>query len=300
MLFRFNAIRFWAWLLVPCAVGLLVLVLPDLDAERPRLLDAPDGSQRVISLVPAITGTLVALDATEGLVGRSDWCSGSRAIDKIPAMGTLLTPQLESIALAQPATVLADGSMAAGLDALSAIAPVQVLPWLRAEEVAASVRVLGEMLERGEQAERLASGFDRLAEATPAADAPRVLLALEGSLQQGEVWYIRPHSLHGEALAMAGYRNAIEEPITGPPVLSLEGLLQLSPDAIVVLGAAPITERERSKTLARWSVFTTLDAVREGNVAVLGGPELLSTGPDVLALPDRLRETLRAFAVGSP
>jgi ABC-type Fe3+-hydroxamate transport system substrate-binding protein len=96
---------------------------------------------------------------------------------------------------------------------------------------------------------------------------------------------------------MAGYRNAVEEPITGPPVLSLERLLQLSPDAIVVLSALPVTEHERAQWIEQWSVFSTLDAVKAEKIAVLGGAQTLSTGPQVLTLPERLREALRFMGV---
>jgi len=297
MPFRISWERSWRWVAVLIAACLFALALTRSTAGDDTVQATLSQKAGFISLVPGITETLVALEETEALVGRSDWCVGPEAVERLPSMGSLLTPNLESIALVQPATVLADGSAAAGLDDLSAIARVEVLPWLRAAEVASSVRRLGEMLGREEPSERLAEDFDALAKAQPEEDAPRVLLALQGSLQQGEVWYIRPHSLHGEALAMAGYRNAVEEPISGPPVLSLERLLQLSPDAIVVLSALPVTEHERAQWIEQWSVFSTLEAVKGGKVTVLGGAETLSTGPLVLNLPKRLRESLRSMGV---
>lgn len=281
-----------SWLLAGLLTAIvLVALLVRGPARAPAVAEGPP---RLVSLAPQITETIAELGAQDQLVGRSDWCSLPVSVTALPAMGSALTPNLEAIAAARPTLVLVERAPSISTADLQGLAPVEALPWLSLPDVLASVRRLGVLLERPEQAEQLARSLgESLSETPPAEGAPRVLLALAGEgLGRGEVWYIKRNSLHGAALHAAGARNAVDEPVAGAPVLSVEALLALDPDAIVLLAAQRLDPSEREAALEPWKALQPLTAVQRGKVAVLGGPELLSTGPSMLDFVHELQHAL--------
>jgi ABC-type hemin transport system substrate-binding protein len=272
-------------------VGMLLLLL---GCGGPAETVAPTS---FVSLSPGITETLGALGAVDRLVGRSDWCLLPAEAQALPAMGSALTPRFEALAAAQPVTVLVDGSAGTRLEELRALGAVEVLPWLSREEVIGSVRRLGVLTGREASAEALAARFEAaLSDAPPAGEVARVLVVLGGmGLDAGEVWFVRRDSLHGAMLHGAGARNAVDRDIGGAPRLSLEAVLALDPDAVVVLVQAVLDEAARAQIVADWERLAPMAAVRAGRVRVIDGPATLSPGPTVLALTRQLRETLQAM-----
>jgi iron complex transport system substrate-binding protein len=210
----------------------------------------------------------------------------------LPAVGSSLTPAFERIAALRPTHILLDASAGNQVEALRALAPVEVLPWLTVDEVVSSTRRLGALSGRVEAAEVLAHRLARLRVA-PGADAPRVLLVLgDGGMPSTDVWFIRRNSLHGAALQAAGARNAVDEDVPGQPVLSVEALLKLDPPTVIVLSTAPASAEFEARVKSVWSAMTPLRAVRDGRVAVVSGPGSLSTGPTILGTVESLRAAL--------
>lgn len=247
---------------------------------------------RLASLSPALTETVAALGALDQLVARSDFCTVPPQVQRLPAAGTALTPNLESLARLRPSRILIDGSTGSKQGDLAKLATVEQLPWLTAEQVAASTRRLGALVGRTERAERLATELEAAMQTDPPSSGPQVLAVLGGlNLQDGEVWYIRRDSLHGAALHAAGARNALNADASGPPSLSLEALIELDPPAIIVLDGSPDGER-RDEILRDWQRLSTLRAVRDDKVLVVTGANILSTGPTILKTVDALRDAV--------
>lgn len=252
---------------------------------------------RLISLNPQITHTLGELGAIDRMVGRSDYCTHPPQVLALPTVGTALTPNLEKIAGLQPTAILVDAGVGNHTDDLRAVGPVQVLPWLTVDDAVASAVRLGELVGDPGGGRALSQRFATLEVPAPN-EGPRVLFALGGGdLQDGRVWFIRPDSLHGAALHAAGFRNAVDASPGGAPELSLERLVQLDPDAIVVLTTTPVDDAVRDEVTETWSRMRTLTAVKRGRVGVVGGPMAMSTGPAVVDLVDALRAELNRIGV---
>lgn len=248
-------------------------------------------SPRWVSLTPAVTETIAALGREDVLVGRSEWCTLPPSVAELPAVGSALTPELERIARLQPTAIVVDGSDGIDTAPLGRIAPVTVLPWLTVGQVADSVERLGSALDRDEEAAGLAARFRALDVAAPA-DGPEVLFVMAEDPRQGDIWYVRPDSLHGSILHAAGARNALPPPQSGAPTLSLEGLLALNPDGIVVLTPRPVDDTVRAEILANWAPLEPLSAVQKQRIRVLGGPTVMPTGPSLLDTTEALRAEL--------
>lgn len=281
------------------AAGLAVVAAVAVLAFRaapPEPTAGIDG--RLVTLSPPITQTVVALGAVDQLVGRSDWDTRPASILHLPAVGSTLAPNLEAIVGLAPTAVLTEQVQAGRAEELRAVAPTVELPWLTLADVQASVRSVGALTGHDRDAATLADRFADVLDVAPPADGPTLLLTLGvDDLPRGQLWFIKPDSLHGHLVPAVGLRHALQGPVDGAPVLGVEALLALDPDVIVILSAEDgVTPQRRAELVAAFDALTPLTAVQRHAIGVLSGPEVMDTGPGILDLVPRLRAELDAIA----
>ncbi len=285
--------RLWVLLaLSALVVVLLALVWRSSPVDAPA--PAPASGFRVVSLSPALTETLFAIGAGDQVAGVSDYCDYPRAARERPRAGTSITPRYEAIVKLAPSLIVTEDAVNTRPEELERLAPTMALPWLSLDDVVAGTRELGHLTGHAEQAKQLARQLRQALDVAPPKGAPRVLLVLGyGASKLDEVWFIRRNSLHGAALRAAGARNAVAKDVVGQPRLSLEQLLVLDPDAVIVLlNDSSVSERAVER---EWGKLSVLRAVQQGKVAVLQAPEAFSNGPRILQLVDRLKKSLRSL-----
>ncbi|MFT7519818.1 MAG: iron complex transport system substrate-binding protein [Kiritimatiellia bacterium] len=254
---------------------------------------------RLVSLSPSVTETLAVLGASDLQVARSAWCNWPPEVQDLPIVGSGLTPDYEAIVAARPSHILVEASGSAPVEDLRALAITEALPWLTLEEVTGSVVRIGELTGRQAKADKLVGRLqERLAVPEAGPSAPTVLLVLGGDgLGERPPWFIKKNSLHGMALNALGVRNAVPEEVAGAPTLSIERLIQLDPDVIVVLIPGQPDAAARQRAMHAFDHLEPLRAPREGRVAALGSARLLTTGPGILDYVDELEQTLRPLGV---
>jgi iron complex transport system substrate-binding protein len=256
------------------------------------------GPARIVSLAPAITETLFEIGAGDSVIAVSDYCDSPAAARTRQRVGTSITPNYEAIARLSPTLVLGESNVSARVRELEALARTRLLPWLTLPEITSSIRELGQLTGRTQPAEALAKRLSARLSVPEPQNGPRVLLVLGNeSYEASEIWFIRKNSLHGAALAAAGARNAVAETVSGPPRLSTERLLQLDPDAIVILTRPKSTAAASKRVASGFERLTTLRAVREGHLAVLETELAFSNGPRIVFLVDAIRKELEALGV---
>jgi iron complex transport system substrate-binding protein len=116
-----------------------------------------------------------------------------------------------------------------------------------------------------------------------------VLAETPGKL--AEILFVKRNSVHGAVLYAAGARNAVDEDVPGIPRLSVERLITLDPDGIIVL-STNANDAERAALLADFTRITPLSAVKSNHLSVLVAPETFSVGPRILSFADRLSQEL--------
>lgn len=253
----------------------------------------------VVSLTPAITETVVSLAGVGQLIGVSDYCKLPGGA-QLPRLGSSLTPRFEAIAALRPALILCDDSAAAKSKELSALAETRVLPWLTLNEVTGSIRRIGQLLGQRPAGDALAQRLRERLSKPPPADAPRVLLLLGYDPDRpAELWFIRRNSLHGAALAAAGARNAVDRDVPGLPRLSVEELIRLDPDQVLVIPPPGSSLAARQAILRAINELSPLRAVKEARVGVLTGATQ-SVGPSILELVDSLARMLQKMTGPRP
>jgi ABC-type Fe3+-hydroxamate transport system substrate-binding protein len=251
------------------------------------------GARRVVSLSPAITETLFAIGAGEQLVGVSDYCNYPEAAKKLPRTGTALTPGYEAIVRLSPTLILCEAAASAPRRELTALGVTKFIPWLSLEDIVASTRLLGALTAQAAAADVLATKlWDGLAVAE-APNGPRVLVVLgEGTGKLSEIYFIKQNSIHGAALRAAGARNAVAGDVPGVPRLSIEELLRLDPDAIIVLVAPTPSAASDADILHDYEALEPLTARKNQRIVVLKSDEAFADGPRILTLSEQLKQKL--------
>lgn len=255
---------------------------------------APGRSPRIVSLSPAITETLFALGVGDEVVGVDERCDYPPEAAKIARVGAGISPDLEAIVLLKPTLIVGEATTGLSGATLTPLAPAHLLPWLTSSEILRGVRELGALVDRRQAAEALASRMERRLVVTPPANAPRVLMLLADKPGRVDpIYFVKPGSLHDTLLIAAGARNAVEGPVQGAPILSIEEILRLDPDAIVILVADDeLSPEARDQFVADYRSLPSLRAVRDNRVRVLHGGILFVTGPRVLAVIDQVAAAL--------
>lgn len=292
---------------VPLPVPVLVLLLSILGGAAAwviqdrlgsgRSLTPSTSGVRIASLSPAVTEVIFALGAEDRLIAVSDYCVIPPSDSLLVRAGTALTPNYEALARLRPTHILAEESKQAPHEELSAIAPTEMLPWLTLEDLIGSVLRIGQILQLEPAARSLAERLRTKLDVAVPVDGPRVLLAMAHAPGQlTECWFIRDNSIHGHALRAAGAQNAVPGEVHGMPRISLERVLQLDPDVILMISSASdLSADAGSQLIADWKRITPLTAARTNRIGWIAGDSLFFTGPAAMRLADRLREALAAL-----
>lgn len=272
------------------------------DAARPATAAQPASpkASRIVSMAPSLTE--IVFDAGLGgrVFGVSDFATWPPEVAKVPRLGGLFNPNLERLTELQPELVLlhASAEKAKAHTARLKI-PTLALKTDTLDDVFACYRAIGEAT--GEEA-RFEARAKHLRAALEQARAPSdarpvsVLLvvgrdpgALTGMTSVGEGAFL------DALLELAGGQNAAStlQPGSAWPKVSAEQLLAQPPEAIIELRPGlKGGDAARAEVLKPWQALGELEAVKQGRVVVLTGPQLLLPGPRMAQTVRDLREAL--------
>ena len=252
IIFRIQAHRRSAIPLLSC----VLLVAPVTGACRPEQVpqggiividDAGDTvrlaapARRVVSLIPATTELLFAIDAGPAVVGRTSYCDYPAAAKTVPDLGDGIKPNIEAVIASRPDLVILynSGQNAGVVGRLRELG----VPALRLNTDALSsvprlAQMLGKLTGREAAADSVAAVFDTaLASATRPARGrrPKVLLL---------VWEQPPMTIGrgsflNELLERAGGQNLFADVAGTDGVVSIEAVAARDPDLIFTTAEGP-------------------------------------------------------------
>lgn len=262
-------------------------------------------TMRVVSLSPAMTQMLVDLGLGDRIVGRTPFCDS--VPETVPIVGSLLDVDYEKL-LATAPTHLVIQPAATGTDpeverlaeahhwvlieqGLDRLADVDAfLTQFVAHLELPSSPALDALAARCESHAKTIRGLTMPAPARSPGTTPTRTVLLVGTdppTAAGNDTFV------SEMLVAAGGANAVEGP--GYPELSLEDLVKLNPDAILVLRELALSDDERS-ALLRTLVSAKTEAAAAGRVELFVDPGVMlpsTKAPEVVA---RLRAVLDRWA----
>jgi cobalamin transport system substrate-binding protein len=235
---------------------------------------------RVVSLLPAATEVLVALEASDHLVARTDYDQDSR-LHALPNLGRTLEPSAETLLALDPDLVILPAFVQAQIQLLRLFQDrdIEVLrPRLHSiADLYSLIDTLGVLLNEQTRGQQLRAGIQRELEAVRSAarsDGVRALFV---------VWPEPPrvaanHTFVQEIMEVAGARNVVAD-LEGWPELSLEEILRRDPDLILL----PTGDGQGITTewLARQPGWREVRAVRTGRVFAVHTDLFNRPGPQV-------------------
>jgi ABC-type Fe3+-hydroxamate transport system substrate-binding protein len=199
---------------------------------------------RVVSLSPAFTELIFALDAGDRLVGRTAWCDHPPEAARVPSVGDGLNPNIEAVAARAPDLVVlyastANGPATARLRALGI--PTRTLPLDRLADVPAAARALGPALGIAARAESAAATFAAALDSARAAARPLVGARLLLLAWDQPPVVIGGGSFQHELVTLAGGENVFGDVVQPSAQVTIETIAARDPDLVLLLDpqAAP-------------------------------------------------------------
>jgi iron complex transport system substrate-binding protein len=242
---------------------------------------------RVVSLVPTLTETVVALGAGDLLVGIGEYDPGVPGRPDVPRLGDAFSVSLEALTALEPDVVLVNGTrIAARLAPIEPAIRVEVLPTDRLEDVVAAIERLGEITDKPLSARALS---DRLAAALTSARTraseresrvPSVLVVV----QRRPLYTAGAGSYLHELLEAVGARNAAGDIAEAWPVISDESVVARAPDIVLDASSGTSDPDVEPEPLTGLPNARVLVLGPESECLFRAGPRL----PDALELLERL------------
>jgi len=247
---------------------------------------------RIVSLVPAITETLFALDLADRVVGVSTYCDDLPPAAALAKVGTFTEPVAEAIVSLHPDLVLTSPSPG-NETAVRAIertgvkvAVVQSEGGLReARSAMLEVAALVGAVEAGKRlVARIDSHLAAIQSAAATLDRPvaAIVVGREPLVLAG------PGSYLGELLVLAGGTN-VADAIGGRwPRVGMEFLVASAPEVIFDLSVSMGETLRGTDAAQAWSSLPSLPAVASGRVIADNASMLLRPGPRLAEAADVL------------
>jgi iron complex transport system substrate-binding protein len=267
---------------------------------------AKPAPRRIIAVAPSSAELLFALGLGDRVVGVGEYVAWPPEATRLPRLGGLLDPRLETVVALHPdLAVLLPSERELG-ERLSALGiEVLVVPHETIADVSRSARALARRAGVPAAGERFARAFERdlapvkLAKGKPTGSGgrPRVLLVAERERGQlAQLLLAGPGTFLDELLTRAGGTNAVADSPLAWPQVSLEEVVARRPDLIIDLVGRTLADDEAARFAADWRRVPGLPAGRL-RVAVVAGDWALVPGP---RLPILYRELQRALLTAAP
>jgi ABC-type Fe3+-hydroxamate transport system substrate-binding protein len=264
----------------PAAPLAVALAFALAGAPRAHAADAPaPQAHRIVSMNPSLTRILVALGAADALVGVDDFSAKAEPrVAKLPRVGGLYAPSLESVVALRPDLVVIVPSVQqrdfrARLETLAI--PVLDLDPVTFDQVLDTIRELGRRVGREEAARARVDAItrtrDAVRRATAGRPAPRTVLVL----QREPLFVVGKGTFIDEMIAAAGATNLGAELGGKWPRASAEWLVAAAPEVLLDSDSDP------TPAASYWSRWPSLPAVAHGRVVAVDAGDVTLPGPDL-------------------
>jgi iron complex transport system substrate-binding protein len=257
------------------------------DGARTVRLAGP--ARRVISLIPSATETLMALGATDRLVGRTRY-DVAPELAALPSVGGGIDPSVEAIVALAPDLVLAweNDERRAVPGKLAALGiPVFSLRTVDTTDVFRGIANLGRLTGRDSAATELAARMRGELDAVRRSVAGRPRPAVMYVVFNDPPMTAGPDTFIGQLIAVAGGRSVFEDERALWPTVAMEEIVRRRPDLVVL----PVGEFRANavSTLRERAGWRDVDAVRAGRIATVPANLLSRPGPNIGAAARALR-----------
>ena len=260
------------------------------DAGHSVHLAAP--AQRVVSLVPSVTETIIALGTGDRIVGRTEYDRDS-SLAAVPLIGRGLSPSVEAIIELRPDLVVVwasdkRGDLRGQLE--RARIPVIAFEVQDTTDAFRVVAVMGEALGRQAAGSRLMDSLRASLKETASIAAKRSRRRVFYVVYNDPPMTAGPGTFIDQLLDIAGADNVFDDAASKWPTVSLEEVVKRDPDIVVLpVGEMSAQVGERLRSTAGWR---DLRAVKNGCLALVDADLVNRPGTNVAIAARRLEVLL--------
>ena len=233
-------------------------------------------AQRIVAMSPHVTELLFAAGGGERIVGAVTYSDYPEAARKIPRIGTNRQIDMERVIAMKPDLIVAwmHGSSERQIDTLRQLGiPIFHSEPLKLDGIADNVQRLGQLLGTENVAQPAAAQIRAQFVALTKQYASRPPVRMFYQVWDKPLYTLSGGSIVTDAMRVCGGVNIFADLKVTAPVVSIEGVLQADPEAI--FGTA---EKDYGG-VTLWKHYTTMKAVRNGNLFTLDGELLNRAGP---------------------
>jgi len=233
-------------------------------------------AQRIVAMSPHVTELLFAAGGGERIVGAVTYSAYPEAAKKIPRIGTNRQIDMERVIAMKPDLIVAwmHGSSERQIDTLRQLGiPIFHSEPLKLDGIADNVQRLGQLLGTENVAQPAAAQIRAQFAALTKQYASRPPVRMFYQVWDKPLYTLSGGSIVTDAMRVCGGVNIFADLKVTAPVVSIEGVLQADPEAI--FGTA---EKDYGG-VTLWKQYTTMKAVRNGNLFTLDGELLNRAGP---------------------
>lgn len=269
---------------------------PETGAASTQASPAP---LRIVTIAPNAAEIIAALGEDHRLVGVSQFCIYPPELSKLPRVGGLFDPDLETILGLEPDLLVIRGRIPE-VEQLCKTVGIRLHhdPTERFEDIYGAIRQLGAILEKPVAADRLIAGIrdrvSRVARGVEGRARPRVFLA--AARQPDSIARLSTaggDTFVDEIITLAGGKNVFGDLEIAYPDVSLESVLAARPDVIIeAMPEIELTETLHQQIMGQWRRLDTIPAVRNGRVHVVTDDHLLIPSPRVAESIERMARLL--------
>src|ERR1700730_4961368 len=282
-----------AWLstlLMLCASAAAAGVVIVSD-DTGRTVTLPSTPTRIISLAPGATEMLFAAGAGQHVIATVQYSDEPAAAKQVPRIGDVVAIDMEKLVALRPevAVVWPGGGNPAQIEEIGRMGiplyrqqvnALADLPW----SLSPPGGLRGKRAGAGQAARNIEGRLANLSQTYGGGRHPSVLL----QVWNHPIYTVGGTHLISDALTLCGARNVFGDLRDLSPAVDVEAVVARNPD-IIVAAAPPGAGTE---WLADWRRFTTLRAVRTGNLIAFEDQRLTRLGPSVVTATEALCKVL--------
>lgn len=255
-------------------------MIPD---QMGREIELPAEVTRVVSLAPSVTEILYALGAGELLVGRDSFSNYPAEAAEVPSVGTNYEPSLERILGLRPDVVFT-ATTANLVETVEAMERFSLSVFATRsddlEELAETIRVVGRVVGRQDEADELLSQIERRLERVRVLREEREPVPALLVVWNDPLYVVGRETYTAELLDLAGGTNVAADAGAGFPKYSLERVLKRGP-AVILIGSHEGPEGDIDPR-EYWRRWPTLPAVENDRILKVDGDLVFRPGPRVV------------------
>lgn len=284
--------RFWPLLLFIVMLTAILWLMPQGKLSEPAAPSASD-YQRIVSLSPAITETVFALDLGSKLVAVTDYCDYPPAAQALPKIGGYTDTSVEAIVAQKPDLVIMLQGQQKLRQQLGQLGiSTHTIDTGSLLDIEAAIASIGQITGRQQQADQMLEDIqrqirqvtDRVAGQKPV----RTLISIAhyvNSEQLQTVYIAGQQDFYNDLLKLAGGRNVYQDSLISVPSVTREGIIRMNPDVIIdVFPEADDHQSDMQQVRQQWQQLSSVSAVKSGRVHILERDYASVPGPRIFKL----------------